>query len=104
MPLYEYVCEVHGRFEATRPIAEFDQPCACPACGALSPRATSIPRLAALSHTARQAHATNERARHEPKSSRDLAPGEAGRKRTRARQYANGAKNMPSDRPWMLSP
>ncbi|MEM6356175.1 MAG: zinc ribbon domain-containing protein [Pseudomonadota bacterium] len=107
MPLYEYECQEHGVFEATRPMAQFDQPCPCPVCGELSPRATSLPRVAALSEHARRAHATNERARHEPRSSRDSDPrnlpnGSTGRGR-RALQRADGSKSNPASRPWMLS-
>jgi putative FmdB family regulatory protein len=38
MPLYEYVCEDCGPFAAMRPLAAFADPCACPDCGAASPR------------------------------------------------------------------
>jgi putative FmdB family regulatory protein len=38
MPLYEYVCDSCGRFAAMRPLASFAEPCACPDCGAASPR------------------------------------------------------------------
>jgi len=44
MALYNYECPTHGRFEAWRPMAEYDQPEPCPHCGELSPRGVSAPR------------------------------------------------------------
>ncbi|MEM6676827.1 MAG: zinc ribbon domain-containing protein [Pseudomonadota bacterium] len=107
MPLYEYVCEEHGLFEASRPMALFDQPCPCPACGELSPRATALPRLAALSDGARRAHAINERSQNAPRHSRDIDRGKGAqplvRKGGRTFRHADGSKTNPSNRPWMLS-
>ncbi|HEX7864809.1 MAG TPA: FmdB family zinc ribbon protein [Variovorax sp.] len=45
MPLYDYACESCGRFCATRPLKEFDQPAPCPRCGAMAPRALGVPAL-----------------------------------------------------------
>jgi len=45
MPLYDYECRRCGRFSATRPLKEFDQPAPCPACGALAMRALTAPAL-----------------------------------------------------------
>jgi putative FmdB family regulatory protein len=38
MPTYEYECPDCGPFTDVRPMAEYDQPQACPDCGAMAPR------------------------------------------------------------------
>lgn len=43
MPTYDYACARCGPFTARRPLAVFDQPVPCPACGAESGRALSVP-------------------------------------------------------------
>ncbi|MEM7496458.1 MAG: zinc ribbon domain-containing protein [Pseudomonadota bacterium] len=107
MPVYEYECASHGRFEQMRPMAQFDRPCPCPACGAEAPRVTALPRLAVLSTGDRHAHATNERAQHEPKSTRSHGPGcgccGGGRKASKTLRRADGSKSFPAKRPWMIS-
>ncbi|MEL6775041.1 MAG: zinc ribbon domain-containing protein [Pseudomonadota bacterium] len=103
MPVYEYICAEHGSFEEMRPMAAFEDPCACPVCGAMSPRATALPRLAIMSSSARQAHATNERSAHEPKRSRDLEKQKSGKRRGKTLHRVDGSKSRPADRPWMLS-
>ncbi|WP_093384307.1 FmdB family zinc ribbon protein [Variovorax sp. OV329] len=45
MPLYDYACAGCGRFSATRPLQQFDQPAPCPACGDMAPRALTVPAL-----------------------------------------------------------
>lgn len=70
MPIYEYECERDGGFELERPMSQSSEPGACPTCGGAGRRILSLPRLAALPHAARVAHATNERARHEPRLAR----------------------------------
>ena len=47
MPLYEYLCDRCGGFAETRPLAEFADPQPCPGCGALAPRALTVPSLGA---------------------------------------------------------
>jgi len=72
MPIYDYDCPDCGGFEVLRTLAQRDDPCICPNCGAASPRVfVATPRLACLSSETRTAHETNERARHAPRSSRD---------------------------------
>ena len=69
------------------------------------------PRLALLEGSTRRAMDVNERARHEPKSSRDYQRlrhpagcGCCGTGRSKATVTApNGAKAFPSKRPWMIS-
>lgn len=43
MPSYEYDCAQCGVFSANRPIAEWDRPAPCPACGADAPRTLTAP-------------------------------------------------------------
>lgn len=112
MPTYDYACGGCGGFDAFRSMSQRDEPAACPGCGAPSPRVfASAPRLALLDGGTRSAMDTNERARHEPKSSQDYArlrhpsgcgcctPGKRGATVT----GANGNKAFPSKRPWMIS-
>lgn len=112
MPTYDYACGQCGGFDACRSIGARDEPAACPGCGSASPRVFAhAPRLSLLTSDTRIAMDTNERARHEPKSSRDYArlrhPAGCGccstAKRTATVTGANGAKAFPSKRPWMIS-
>jgi putative FmdB family regulatory protein len=113
MPTYDYACADCGSFDALRPMSRRDEPAACPGCGIGSPRIfASAPRLASLDAGVRTAIETNERARHEPKSSSDYArlrhPSGCGCcstsvKRGATVRGANGNKAFPSKRPWMIS-
>jgi len=112
MPTYDYDCGACGGFDAFRLISQRDEPAACPACGQAATRVfASAPRLALMDGGTRTALATNERARHEPKSSRDYArlkhPSGCGccstGKRGATLTGANGNKAFPSKRPWMIS-
>jgi len=112
MPTYDYACGGCGGFDAFRSMSQRDEPAACPACGAASPRVfAAAPRLALLDGDTRTAMDTNERARHEPKSSRDYArlrhPAGCGcctpGRRSVTLTGANGNKAFPSKRPWMIS-
>lgn len=112
MPTYDYACPDCGGFDAFRSLSQRNEPAACPDCGAASPRVfASAPRLALLEGGTRRAMDVNERARHEPKSSRDYQRlrhpagcGCCGTGRSKATVTApNGAKAFPSKRPWMIS-
>ena len=112
MPTYDYACGGCGGFDAFRSMSQRDEPAACPECGAASPRVfAAAPRLALLDGDTRSAMDTNERARHEPKSSRDYArlrhPAGCGcctpGRRSATLTGANGNKAFPSKRPWMIS-
>jgi putative FmdB family regulatory protein len=112
MPTYDYACPSCGGFEAFRSLSERNNTVACPDCGNDAVRVfTSAPRLALMDGGVRSAMSVNERARHEPKSSRDYqrlrhpagcgccSPG-----RSKATLTApNGAKAFPGKRPWMIS-
>ena len=41
MPLYEYVCREHGKFERLRRMSEFSEPSDCPRCNKESSRVLS---------------------------------------------------------------
>ena len=113
MPTYEYLCDDCGDFTAFRPMSERNLPCACPVCGGDSQRVLlSAPTLSALSAAARNAHATNERAAHAPKTSAEYTathkhgPGCGccgGGKSKATVTAANGSKAFPTKRPWMIS-
>lgn len=106
MPVYEYECRRHGYFEAMRPMSESQAQQPCPQCDRASPRvilsAAAVPFMAPA---ARHAHSTNERAQHEPKSSKHHVHGRncgCGSKKANATATAAG-KTFPSKRPWMIS-
>ena len=112
MPTYDYACAACGGFDAIRSVARRDEPAECPDCQMASPRVlVTAPRLALMESGSRGAFATNERARHEPKSSRDYQrlkhPSGCGccstAKRGATLTGANGNKAFPSKRPWMIS-
>lgn len=42
MPLYEYKCPEHGKFEDLRPMAASSIPALCPKCGQMSERVISL--------------------------------------------------------------
>ena len=72
MPTYDYACEGCGGFEAIRSLSVHNEPAACPGCGTPAPRVfATAPRLALLDGVTRTDLEINERARHEPRSSRD---------------------------------
>lgn len=113
MPTYDYDCPGCGGFDAFRTLAQRNEPAACPDCGAASQRVfVSAPRLALMNGDARAAIGVNERAQHEPKSSRDYQrmrhPAGCGCCSTSGKRSAtvtapSGAKAFPSKRPWMIS-
>lgn len=113
MPTYDYACPACGGFDAFRTVSARNDPAACPGCGTDSPRVfATAPRLACLESNTRRALDINERARHEPRSSKDYArlrhPSGCGccspsTRRTATVTSPSGAKAFPSKRPWMIS-
>ena len=112
MPTYDYACAGCGGFDAIRAVAQRDEPATCPCCGGASPRVfVTAPRLALMEGGTRSAFAVNERARHEPRSSRDYTrlkhPAGCGccstAKRGATLTGTNGNKAFPHKRPWMIS-
>ena len=117
MPTYDYQCPQCGVFDAFRTMSQRNAPMACPACEAPAERVlVAAPRLSCVTAEVRNAHATNERARHAPKHSRDVGEGSYGRmrhpsgcgccsntsKKGATVTAADGAKTFPSKRPWMI--
>lgn len=111
MPLYTYDCPDHGVFTAFASINDYDKPCTCPDCGGAADRCFSLPQYRVLSDSARHAHATNERAQHEPKSSKAGGHGSScgcgscgtSKKKSRTLHRPDGSKSFPTARPWMIS-
>jgi putative FmdB family regulatory protein len=111
MPVYDFECTACGPFTVMRSVAARDLPLHCPDCGASVSRMISAPALALMTGTQRIAHATNERAAHEPRqtsghpsgcdccsTSRIALAGASGG------TQPNGLKNPASGRrPWMIS-
>lgn len=66
MPIYEYECSAHGRFDELRGFSENRLPADCPVCGTSCQRAVSLPRAPIMEAGLVRAHDRNERSRHEP--------------------------------------
>lgn len=106
MPLYDFECPHCGSFEVMRSIARRDEPAHCPDCGTQASRLVSLPSYALMDSGARQAHATNERARHEPKLASQHVHGPncgCGKPSKSTVKAADGSKTFPTKRPWMIS-
>lgn len=107
MPLYDYACSDCGGFEAFRSISNRDNPAHCPQCGAAASRVLVVPSFALMDASVRTAHATNERARHEPKKSSAHVHGPGcgcGSSISKSTvKAADGSKTFPAKRPWMIS-
>ena len=103
MPTYDYACGACGGFDALRPMAERNEPCACPTCGKPSPRVlTGAPSLPILAHATRLAHATNEKSAHLPQARHGAGCSCCGVSGAGGKSPA-GAKSFPGRRPWMIS-
>jgi putative FmdB family regulatory protein len=110
MAIYDYQCDSCGPFTKVRPMAVSAEPYDCPQCGEPAPRAfLSVPFFAGMDARIRNAHATNEKARHEPKRGGSAhGPGcsccSNGSKKGRSTLVRpDGSKSFPSARPWMIS-
>lgn len=104
MPLYDYHCDACGVFKEIAPLSQFSAPCQCPTCGAMSERLLTMPQISTVSPNTRKARLVNERSADSPKRARANGLTPSGpRIRSKAVAVGNGAKSMPSSRPWMLS-
>jgi putative FmdB family regulatory protein len=109
MPYYDYRCDACGTFTELRPMARSAEPCDCPRCGQPSDRAfLTMPFVPGMERSTRLALQTNEKARHEPRLSKNLshAPGCGCCKdpsKSKLIYRPNGEKTFPSARPWMIS-
>jgi len=66
MPIYEYECTAHGRFDTLRGFAESSAPADCPVCAVACERVVSLPRIPTMDRGLVKAHDRNEKSRHEP--------------------------------------
>ena len=83
-------------------MAEWQAPQPCAGCGALAPRALTLPSLSAMDGGRRAAFATNERSAHAPRKSRH--PSSCGCCKPNKRvAEAVTTKSFPAARPWMIS-
>ena len=112
MPTYDYECPSCGGFEAIRGISARNEPAACPSCGTGAPRVlVASAGLAYLDGVTLKAMDANERARHEPKSSKNYMsqrhPAGCGccssSRKTATVTGQNGNKMFPTKRAWMIS-
>ncbi|UPK36129.1 zinc ribbon domain-containing protein [Bradyrhizobium sp. 186] len=119
MPVYEYLCGDCGPFKDLRPMAECDDPQACPNCETMAPRVIlTAPNFFCMPSEKRKAHAVNERSTHAPQTLAQYkalhGPGcgccssgkTASDKKKPARlvtKTKSGAKGFPTARPWMIS-
>ncbi len=67
MPLYNYVCDDCGPFDAWASMADANSDCACPQCETSSRRDVASPRLSLMNGTLRKALDRSERSTCEPK-------------------------------------
>lgn len=110
MPMYEYECTSCGVFTALRKISESQAPAFCQSCGAESQRILSVPRLAILGMSQRDAHERNEKSAHEPRIARRSSCGCTGthtcKSATKVNQDTGKAalqvQTKKTARPWML--
>lgn len=109
MAFYDYQCAECGPFSMIRPMAESAEAGSCPDCGEPAPRAfLSVPFVAGMDPARRNAFATNEKARHEPKRGGSAhGPGcsccSGGKKGRSTMVRPDGSKSFPAARPWMIS-
>lgn len=101
MPLYNYVCDVHGEFVDWRPMRESAAPAPCPDCRHLAQRAVSLPSLALMNSATRKAHGVNERSADSPKVVRTGEPG-APLKCDHGHGGHGHAHGHAGSRPWMI--
>ncbi|CAL61622.1 Putative regulatory protein fmdB [Herminiimonas arsenicoxydans] len=113
MPTYDYVCKECGPFEALRSMSSRDDPIDCPHCASAAQRIwLAAPRLAVLTDEKRHAMSTNEKASHEPMSSKNYTSKahpsgcsccSSGKKSKSTLVAPNGTKTFVGKRPWMIS-
>ena len=104
MPVYKYTCATCGDFEEMVPMARFADPCDCPTCGAISPRALTMPQISMVSAHNRRAHGINERSSDRPNRAKANGLTPSGPKiGSRAITLADGSKSLKGSRPWKLS-
>lgn len=109
MPVYDYHCPDCGTFEVMRRMENRDAPAVCPHCGLTAGRVMlATPSLPSMAKDTRRAMETNERARHEPKSSSQHPRGCSCCGHKSSGRAASGSqppapKSFANRRPWMIS-
>lgn len=110
MPYYDYLCDDCGPFTGFARMDDYNKPQACPHCAAEAPRVLlSVPAFANMDGARRTAFATNERASHEPKSTKkhgagcSCCSGSSKKMPSRTLHRPDGSKSFPAARPWMIS-
>lgn len=109
MPVYDYLCETCGPFEATERMARCREPQDCPTCGAQAPRVLlTAPSVSFVSKSIRVGHEINGRSADNPKRSGTHGPGcgccSGGTKKSSTTLHRpDGSKSFPTKRPWMIS-
>ncbi|MBU2746236.1 FmdB family zinc ribbon protein [Acidithiobacillus caldus] len=112
MPSYEFECRHCGSFAVFRSMEKRNAHCSCPKCGREAFRIlASAPALSILTTASRKAHAMNEQASHEPKTTDEYRASKhpvgcacCSSSRSRATKIMpDGSKTFPSRRPWMIS-
>ncbi|MBF9198259.1 FmdB family zinc ribbon protein [Microvirga terrestris] len=79
MPIYDYECQGCGPFTAMQPMARFQDPCACPKCGAETSRAfLSAPAIASISPSGRTAYEATQPSATYPRPSSAAHPAGCG--------------------------
>ena len=107
MPLYNYICDRHGLFDAWQSMSESGAPTACPTCGKDAARAISAPALACMDGGNRKAHQVNERSADSPtlvsKEQRGHPTNQGKGGHGHGHPHSHGHSHGPS-RPWMIGP
>lgn len=111
MPLYSYMCQDHGEFDAWRSMREASEPSDCPTCRTPAPRAVSAPSLALMNPANRTAHNVNEKSADSPQvmqKKHEHGEGSGGHGHNHAHGHGHGHSHGgikhahgPS-RPWMI--
>ena len=108
MPIYDYLCDACGPFEARRPMSESKAAAICSECGMPAARSISAPRLNLMSSANRYAETRNEKSAHEPDVVHTLAPhghlhshGHAHATKHAQTPHRKHAAHGPK-RPWMV--
>jgi putative FmdB family regulatory protein len=103
MPVYDYACPSCGPFTATRPMAEYDRPLACPGCRAEAPRAIlGAPFFSGMDGARRAAFAVNERSADSPRRSGAAHAAGCGCCAPRRLSADDAGMKATASRPWML--
>ena len=98
MPIYEYQCEVHGRFSELKNIVSRNQQSHCPRCGNVSIRIISAPSLSIMTTQNRIAWQRNEKSAHQPARKKKHGCQHDDSHKSHCR-YVNPGR---AARPWML--